>query len=354
MAKRIIIIGFIAAGIALAYLKRAEIKQLLFGTQKTINRSEVTLLIKEDMTADALAGFLVEKGVLNETKPFLKQLEKQELSGETFDAGKYVILSGTKLTDLAHGFSRGENGHGVAELKVKVLFNRCTTIEDIGMNISKCISADSSSLVDYISAPSTLSKYSFTLQQMPALFLPDEYEMYYDTDAAEFVAAMADEFKQFWTEERKSKLKAIGLAYPSQATTLASIVYAEQGKIAAEWPVIARLYLNRLKKGMKLQSDPTFKFCWGSELNGVQRLVGKHRNIDCDYNTYKINGLPPGPICIVPKKVIDAVLSPAENNYLFMCAKPDYSGEHDFTHSDIVHVKNALAYHRWLNKEGKK
>lgn len=354
MAKRIIIIGFIAAGIALAYLKRAEIKQLLFGTQKTVNHSEVTLLIKEDLTADALAAFLVEKGVLNETKPFLKQLEKQELSDETFDAGKYVILSGTKLTDLAHGFSKGENGHGVAELKVKVLFNRCKTIEDIGMNISKCIAADSSSLVDYISAPATLSKYSFTLQQMPALFIPDEYEMYYDTDAAEFVAAMADEFKEFWTEERKSKLKAIGLSYPSQATTLASIVYAEQGKIAAEWPTIARLYLNRLNKGMKLQSDPTFKFCWGSELNGVQRLVGKHRNIDCDYNTYKINGLPPGPICIVPKKVIDAVLTPATNNYLFMCAKPDYSGEHDFTHSDIVHVKNALVYHRWLNKEGKK
>lgn len=353
MAKRVVIAGFLIAGAALAYLNRSEIKQFLFGTQKTINPSEVTLLLKEDMNADELADFLIEKKVLDNKKPFLKQLDKAELSNQTIDAGKYVVLSGTRLSDLAAGFARGENGHGVAELKVKVIFNRCKTIEDIGMNISKCISADSSSLVDYISSPKTLSKYSFSLQQMPALFLPDTYELYYDTDAEEFVAFMAEEFKNFWTEERKSKMKTIGLSYPSQVTTLASIVYSEQGKIADEWPIIARLYLNRLEKGMKLQSDPTFKFCWGSELNGVQRLNGRHRNIDCDYNTYKIDGLPPGPICIVPKKVLDAVLSPSSNNYLFMCAKPDYSGEHNFTQSDIVHVRNATAYQRWLSKEVK-
>lgn len=354
MRKRLIIIGFLIAGAALAYLKRAELKQLLFGNQRTGNSSEVTLLIQEDLSADSLAGFLISKGVLKEKKQFLKQVEKQGLSNEVFDAGKYVVLSGTKIPDLVHGFSRGENGHGIAELKVKVIFNRCKTIEDIGMNISKCISADSASLVDYITSPQTLSKYSFTLQQIPALFLPDEYELYYDTDAEEFVAFMAEQFKNFWTEERKSKLKNIGLSYPSQATTLASIVYSEQGKIASEWSTITRLYLNRIQKGMKLQSDPTFKFCWGSQLNGVQRLRAKHRDIDCEYNTYRINGLPPGPICIVPKKVIEAVLTPDDNNYLFMCAKPDYSGEHNFTHSDVVHVKNATEYQRWLNKEGKK
>lgn len=354
MSKRIVIIGFLIAIAALAYLKRSEIKQALFGRQRTDNTKEVKLLIKDDLNADSLAGFLVSKGVIESKKAFLNEINKQGLTDELFDAGKYVILSGTKIDDLVHGFSRGENGHGIAEQKVKVTFNRCKTIEDIGMNISKCIQADSASLVNHIRSPKTLEKYQFTAQQVPALFIPAEYEMYYDTDAEEFVSFMAEEFKNYWTDERKAKLSEIGLSYPSQAVTLASIVYSEQGKIASEWPIIARLYLNRIQKGMKLQSDPTFKFCWGNQLDGVQRLKSKHRDIECDYNTYKIQGLPPGPICIVPAKVLDAVLSPATNNYLFMCAKPDYSGEHNFTHSDVVHVKNASEYQKWLTKEGKK
>jgi len=352
MTKKIVITLFVVATVALAYLKRDAIKQLLFGLQRTVNQQEVTILLKEDLEPEAFADLLIEKGVLNKKKSFINHLDRLGIYSQPIDAGKYVILSGTKIDDLASGFVRNEEGHSIAELKVKVVFNRCRTIEDIGMNISKCIAPDSAALVDYISAPTTLKKYSFTLQQIPALFIPDEYELYYDTSPEEFVAFMAAQFKEFWTTDRISKLKQIGLSFPSQAVTLASIVYSEQGRIANEWPIIAQLYLNRLKKGMKLQSDPTFKFCWGSQLNGVQRLLGKHRNIDCDYNTYKINGLPPGPICIVPKKVIEAVLNPAPNNYLFMCAKPDYSGEHNFTHSDVVHVKNAAEYQRWLKKEG--
>src|SRR5690606_37752980 len=113
-----------------------------------------------------------------------------------------------------------------------------------------------------------------------------------------------------------------------------------------EWPIIARLYLNRISQGIRLQSDPTFKFCWGDQLRGTQRLLARHRDVDCPYNTYKIDGLPPGPICIVPAKVIDAVLNPADVDYIFMCAKPDYSGEHSFTSSGDEHVKNARAYQK--------
>ncbi len=354
MGKKLVIIGFLVAGGALVYLKKDAIKNLIFGKQRTINTTEVKFLLTEDLTVDSLANFLIFKGVVKDKKVLINEFKKQNIDEETIDAGKYTILSGTKISSLVNGFKRDTNGHGMAEQKVKMVFNRCKTIDDIGQNISKCISADSASIVNYIRAPKTLEKYNFTVQQIPALFIPDEYELYYDTDAESFVSFMAEQFKEYWTEERKAKLSTIGLSYPSQAVTLASVVYSEQGKIASEWPIIARLYLNRIDKGMKLQSDPTFKFCWGNALNGVQRLRGKHRDIECDYNTYKIQGLPPGPICIVPKKVIEAILTPDKNNYLFMCAKPDYSGEHDFTHSDIVHVKNAAKYHIWLNKEGKK
>ena len=183
------------------------------------------------------------------------------------------------------------------------------------------------------------------------MFLPNTYKMYYDTDQKEFIERMSNEFKSFWSVERLSKLKKIGLRKPSEAVTLASVVYSEQGRVSEEWPVIAGLYLNRINQGIKLQSDPTFKFCWGDKLDGVQRLLNVHRDIDCPYNTYKINGLPPGPICIPPTEVVDAVLNRDDNNYIFMMAKPDYSGRHDFTVDYSDHERLAKIYQNWLAKE---
>jgi UPF0755 protein len=150
-----------------------------------------------------------------------------------------------------------------------------------------------------------------------------------------------------------AKLKKVGLKKPSEAVTLASVVYSEQGRVADEWPVIAGLYLNRINQGIKLQSDPTFKFCWGDKLDGVQRLLNVHRDIDCSYNTYKINGLPPGPICIPPTEVVDAVLNRDNNTYIFMMAKPDYSGRHDFTVQYADHERLAKIYQNWLAGEMK-
>jgi len=244
---------------------------------------------------------------------------------------------------------KGENGHGNAEVKVNVIFNNCPTIGAMAKNISECISADSASLVEYIFDSETLAKYSFTKEQVPALFLPTKREMYYDTEAEEFVTIMAKEFKNFWNDDRKAKMKEQGFKSPSEVATLASIVYSEQSKDSGEWPIIAKLYLNRLDKGMRLESDPTFKFCWGDKLKGVERLLYVHRDIDCDYNTYKINGLPPGPIYVVPGSVIDAVLNPAEVNYLFMCGKPG-GGGHNFAVTNAQHERNASIYRKWLRE----
>lgn len=353
MFKKIALIGFILIGVT-AFFYRDTILGWFGKQQRTINETEVKLLIESDLSIDSLANYLVFKEILKSPKAFVEEAKTQGLTDDSFDAGKYVILSGTKIVNLVDGFTRGENGQGKAEVKVNVLFNRCTRIEDIGMNISQFIQADSASIVDCIQSEATMKKYNFTDAQLPALFLPDSYEMYYDTDAEEFVDFMAVKFKEFWNAERIAKLKAIGFQSPSQAVTLASIVYSEQSKSSQEWPIIAKLYLNRIHQGILLQSDPTFKFCWGQELNGVQRLLAKHRNIDCPYNTYKYLGLPPGPICITPGKVIDAVLNPADVDYIFMCAKPGYDGEHNFTKSGAQHIKNATEFQRWLSKEQKK
>jgi len=349
--SRKVIIGLVIVVGVLAFWKRYEIIQFFGGAARTSNVLEVKLLLEKDYSIDSLAAILVSQNVIKKASLFIDEAKKHGLKDDSFDAGKYIILSGTKIKSLVSGFTKGENGHGRNEVKVNVLFNRCATIEDIGSNISKCIQADSVSIVDLIYNDKTLSKYQFNSAQIPALFLPGTYEMYYDTDAEAFIAFMAEKFKEFWNAERLSKLEAIGFKYPSQATTLASIVYSEQSKVAAEWPIIAKLYLNRLNDGMKLQSDPTFKFCWEGQLNGVNRLLSKHRDIDCPYNTYKYAGLPPGPICITPSKVIDAVLEPSKVDYLFMCAKPDFSGGHSFTKSGSEHVKNASVYQKWLSDQ---
>jgi UPF0755 protein len=328
----------------------------LFGDDvlRSANKSQTRILLDEDPTFDALCETLKEEGVIDNVNDLKSLVDKEEIDVTNLAGGKYMILSGTKLKDLIEGFQKGEDGNGKSEVMVNVIFNNCRDVNDIAGNISDCIVADSASIVNHILDPATLKLYGFTEQQIPALFLPKKYLMPYDTDAKGFVAFMAAQFKAFWNTERVSKMKALGLASQSKVTTLASIVYSEQGRVKEEWGTIAGLYLNRLKKGMKLQSDPTFKFCWGHELDGVQRLTKKHREIVCDYNTYNINGLPPGPICITPASVIDAVLNASEVDYIYMCAKPDYSGEHNFTASDRQHINNANAYQKWLAAELKK
>lgn len=350
MVKKVALLLVLVTGV-IAFVNRERIMKLFSEDTRTTNQTEVKLLLREAPSIDQLTSLLIEEGIIKTDSDFRSYVAENNVDTNSFAAGKYVILSKTHLADLVEGFVKAENGHGKSEVKVNVVFNSCYDIMDIGSNVSKCILADSASIVDCILSQETLERYNFTREQIPALFLPATYEMYFDTDAEAFVAEMATIFKAFWNEERKTKMKALGFDSPSKVATLASIVYAEQGKVPEEWPVIAKLYLNRLDKGMKLQSDPTFKFCWGRKLDGVQRLLNVHRDIDCPYNTYKYGGLPPGPIHITPAAVIDAVLNPSDSNYIFMCAKPDYSGEHNFTASGSQHERNAAVYRRWLANE---
>lgn len=348
MVKKIAII-FILAFVVLAIFNWDRLVNLFSNDTRTVNNLEVRILFREDPSLDELTSVLLGEGVIASDHDFRTYITDNEVDITNFAAGKYLILSQTQLSDLVNGFLKDENGNGVAEVKVNVVFNRCKTIEDVGSNISKCILADSSSIVDHIFSSETLGKYKFSKEQVPALFLPGTYEMYFDTDAEEFVEIMAEKFRAFWSPVRKQKTQEIGLSYPSQVVTLASIVFAEQAKMSEEWPIIARLYLNRIQKGMRLESDPTFKYCWGDELEGVERLLNKHKAIDCPYNTYLYDGLPPGPICIPPAEVIDAVLNPSDVDYIFMCGKPGGQG-HNFAVTNSEHERNATAYRKWLKK----
>ncbi|MCR9173245.1 MAG: endolytic transglycosylase MltG [bacterium] len=352
MVKKIGLVAFILA-LVLAAVNYDLIVDFIRGDKaaRTINTVEQRLLFEKDPTMEELIDALHAKKIIADKEEIRSLVKELNLTEDQLEGGKYVILPETTLRNLMLGFQRGENGRGKDEVLVNVIFNTCRDLNDVAKSVSVCIAADSADLFDYMVSPETLSRYGFTKAQMPAIILPKQYKMEFDTNAEEFVAFMAGKFKEFWNEERLAKLKAIGLKSQSQAVTVASIVYSEQGKVQEEWPIIAGLYLNRIKKGMKLQSDPTFKYCWGHELDDVQILTSKHRDIDCPYNTYKINGLPPGPICITPAKVVDAVLNRADVDYIYMCAKPDYSGKHNFTASDAQHIRNANAYQKWIRTQ---
>ncbi len=349
MVKKIGILAFIAF-LVLAVINYDLIVGWFFAS-KSINKTEVKVLLREDPNLDELLETLHAKKVIADIDEAKEIAAEINLKGDALEGGKYIIAPQTKLEDLLLSFQRGKDGRGKGEVLVNVIFNNCRDLNDVSKSVSVCIASDSASLFDYMVDSEVLSKYGFNEAQMPALILPKQYEMEFDTNPEEFVAFMAAQFREFWTDERKEKLRAIGLNSPSQAVTVASIVYSEQGRIQEEWPVIAALYLNRIKKGIKLQSDPTFKFCWGHELDDVQILTAKHRDIDCSYNTYKIKGLPPGPICITPAKVVDAVLNRADVDYIYMCAKPDFSGRHNFTASDTQHLKNARVYQKWIRTQ---
>ena len=163
----------------------------------------------------------------------------------------------------------------------------------------------------------------------------------------ELLTRMAKEYKSFWNGERVAKAKQIGLSQ-SEVSTLASIVYSETKK-ADEAPKVAGVYVNRIKKGMLLQADPTLVFALGDFT--IKRVLNVHKEIESLYNTYKYTGLPPGPICIPSINAIDAVLNAQKHDYIFMCAKEDFSGYHNFAKDYSQHLINARKYQKMLNKK---
>ena len=190
-------------------------------------------------------------------------------------------------------------------------------------------------------------QYGFTKENFPSMFLANTYELYWDTSEEQFMDRMKKEYDRFWTDERKMKAERLGLS-TQDVITLASIV-EEETKTKSELKTVAGLYLNRLERGIALQADPTVKYAVGDFT--LKRILNKHLEVDSPYNTYKYAGLPPGPIRIPELNVVEAVLNPGEHDYIYMCAKPDYSGEHAFAKTLAEHNRNADIYHTFLNQE---
>ena len=232
---------------------------------------------------------------------------------------------------------------------VNVTFNNVRLIKDLSEKITRNLNIKPEEFEAALIKFAMNNSYGFDKDNILTMFIPNTYEVYFNVSPDDLVARMHSEFEKFWNEERKSKAAEVGLS-PIEVSILASIVQAESVR-KDEAPVIAGLYLNRLKKGIPLQADPTLVFAVGDFT--LKRVLNEHKEVDSPYNTYKYRGLPPGPVNMPEIFAIDAVLNYTKSNYLYMCAKEDFSGRHNFTHSYRQHVNNAARYQAALSREMK-
>lgn len=256
--------------------------------------------------------------------------------------GRYAIEDGITMPDLIRKLRSG------SQTPIKLTFNNIRTIESLAGRLSSQLMVDSISILEVLRDTTLAAKYGFNEQTFGAMFIPNTYEVYWDTNVENLIDRMKREYDSFWNEERRAKAEKINLT-PIEVATLASIV-EEEATYAEEYPIVAGLYINRLNRGMRLEADPTVKFAVGDAT--LRRILFKHLEVESPYNTYKIDGLPPGPIRIPSTASINATLSPAQHNYIFMCAKDDLSGRHNFAVTHAEHARNARAYQKALNERG--
>ena len=226
-----------------------------------------------------------------------------------------------------------------------VLSGTMRTKEAIVRKIDSQMLVQNHVILEALSDDELLSRYGFNSRNVFSLFIPDTYEMYWTASIEEILQKMKDAYDAFWTAENVQKAKNLGLT-KEEVSILASIVSGETN-YEPEMPSVAGVYLNRLRIGMKLQADPTVAFCFNYEPN---RILNKHLEVDSPYNTYKYEGLPPGPICVPSKACLNAVLNPDKHGYLYFCASPSFDGTHRFAATYSEHLKNAAAFQAALNR----
>ena len=254
--------------------------------------------------------------------------------------GRYELRKGMTNRQLVNILRSGR------QTPVKLTFNNIRTLNQLASRVSTQIEADSASLMNAFFNPEFLEKHQLSEREIKAIFIPNTYEIWWTTNALQFVERMQKEHEKFWNDERQTKAKNKNLT-PIEVSILASIVEEESRK-NDEKPIVASVYLNRLRTGMLLQADPTVKYGLGDF--ELRRILNVHLQHDSPYNTYIYKGLPPGPICFPSIVSLDAVLNAANTEYLFFCARADFSGYHAFAKTYAEHLRNARAYHEELNR----
>ena len=278
-------------------------------------------------------------------KTFLKAAKRMDYI-ENVKSGRFRVYKGSGNKEIINSLKFNNT-------PITVTFNNQERIQDLAGRISKQISADSLSLLNAFLEKNFLMENGFNNFNLISMYIPNSYEFFWNVEPKIFRDKMLEEYNNFWNEDRIEKAKSIGLS-KTEVIALASIVQKESVKLD-ERPVIARVYLNRLKKKMKLQADPTIIYSIKSYYNNfdtiIRRVLYRDLKLNSLYNTYKIKGLPPGPISMPDISSIDAVLNSRNHNYIFFVADPYNPGYHLFASKLSQHNKNRRVYTRWLNSK---
>lgn len=326
----LILIGAIGAGTGYYYLFAPQ-----FYPKKT-----AYIHIDRDDTIDSICNKLKNKGNPKNLTGFHWLAQYREYP-QNIRTGRYAIRP---KENVYHVFSRLYRGY---QEPMNLTIGSVRTLDKIARSAGKQLMIDSAEIARTMNDSAFLQKIGYTTETMPSLFIPNTYQVYWDMSVEEFFERMQKEHQKFWNQERLAKATAIGLT-AAEVSTLASIVEEETNN-NQEKPMVAGLYINRLHAGMPLQADPTVKFALQDF--GLRRITNAHLEINSPYNTYLNTGLPPGPIRIPSPIGLDAVLNYTKHNYIYMCAKEDFSGTHNFASNYAEHVKNARKYWNALNEK---
>jgi UPF0755 protein len=336
--KKILLVGLISVSV-LSISMTFYFYQVFFSPNALIDQKESYLLkIPSNAVYKQVASQLYEERVINDALSF-GFVAKVFGYQEDVKPGLYRVSPKMSNLDLVRMLRSGR------QTPVQVTFNNIRTKADLAEKITAKLEVSQEQFLALLQDSVYIRSFDFEEETILSLFVPNTYEFWWNTSATGLFDRMHQEYQKFWTEERKQKAAALGLSQ-KEVSTLASIVQAESQK-ADERPRIAGVYLNRLRIGMALQADPTLVFAAGDFT--IKRVTAKQIAIDSPYNTYKNTGLPPGPINLPDISAVDAVLNAEQHEYVYFCAKEDFSGYHSFAVSYNEHLINARRYQKALD-----
>jgi UPF0755 protein len=297
------------------------------------------LYIHTGSTFNDVYSTIIKDGIVKDTTTFMWAAHNMNYPNRV-KPGKYRLTPGMSNRSLINMLKAGN------QEPVKLAIHNIRLKEQFAGFLAKKLEPDSVAMLRLLDSTAFVEKYGFTTENVYTMFIPNSYEFYWNTTPEKFFERMYANYQKFWTPERKAKAAAINLTQ-QQVSILAAIVDAE-ALHDDDMPAVAGLYLNRLKKGMKLETDPTVIFAVGDFT--IKRVLRKDLMKDSPYNTYMYAGLPPGPIMMPSVNAINSVLDYQHNDYLYMCAKEDFSGYHNFANNETQHRINARKFQDALNQ----
>ena len=317
--------------------------QICYVPNVLVGKDNRVIIIPNDASFETVQGILHEGQYVQDLISF-SFLAKLMDYDEAVKPGRYVLQANMNNLEAVRFLRAG------LQEPVKITFNNVRLIPDLSEKITRNLGMKPQEFEAGLIQFAMSNSHGFNKDNVLCMFIPNTYEVYYNIRVEALIERMHGEFENFWNEERTAKAKALNLT-PIQVSILASIVQAESVR-RDEAPIIAGLYLNRLKQGIALQADPTLVFAVGDFT--LKRVLDEHKAVNSPYNTYMNRGLPPGPINMPEIQSLDAVLDYFKSDYIYMCAKEDFSGRHNFTASYDQHLRNATRYQNALTIEQRK